>query len=486
MNSVKTCHQSLSPINSPMLSNNSQHMNHEQPFLFTISSTAKSLFNWTSNSFTPYLTVPFSWQLPTKQDYESQWKSQKTTVVPTGNGIVFYHCRMLFLSSIPINSSLLLLIQFSSFLLTNLTTSQPWSSHQLITLHKNYQASLIPQTKTHTIIPPTTDNMSSLSTVYPTDGEIIDIGGSSINLTFVDDQLPKAFLGKADFPKEIAYTSGMEKWNSIADKSYQTSDEMTIIKATAKQVVQELKSGTHIIDLGAANSKKFEPYVREFIAQGKECVYVALDLSHASLVEHIAKAKATFPGVKCIGLYGSFEQGDVYFKQTRPTARLFLSLGSIFYNAPDYMAKDRCIEFKGHMTPVDRLIVGQDGPTGAEASQTHAAYNTAEYDAFFTTYLQGLQDHAGIVGANPKTAWVVESKLNKAMHYFDVTATHKMTCTKFGIEVAEGTTFKMFKSWKRYEGEIHQLTNEVGLKIETLGKADNSGMRQYLIKAAEN
>ncbi|QGI65443.1 hypothetical protein CEK26_009393 [Fusarium fujikuroi] len=328
--------------------------------------------------------------------------------------------------------------------------------------------------------------MSSLSTAYPTDGEVIDIGGSSINLTFVDDQLPKAFLGKGDFPKEVAYTSGMEKWNAIADKSYQTSDEMAIIKATAKQVVQQLKSGTHIVDLGAANSKKFEPYVHEFISQGKECVYVALDLSHASLIEHIAKAKATFPGVKCIGLWGSFEQGDVYFKQTRPTTRLFLSLGSIFYSAPDSMAKDRCVEFKGHMTPVDRLIVGQDGPTGAEASQTHAAYNTVEYDAFFTAYLQGLQDHAGIVGANPKTAWTVESKLNKAMHYFDVTANHDMICTKFDIHVAAGTTFKMFKSWKRYEDEIHQLTNEVGLKIETLGKAENSGMRQYIIKTAEN
>ncbi|KAF5532490.1 positive activator of transcription [Fusarium napiforme] len=408
----------------------------------------------------PVLAVPFSWQLPTEQDCERQWKSQKTTVVPTGNGIVSYHCQILFLSSIPINSFLLLLIQ-------------------TINLNSYPKPTL-------TIISLTTDNMSSLSTAYPTDGEVIDIGGSSINLTFVDDQLPKAFLGKGDFPKEIAYTSGMEKWNKIADNSYQTSDEMTIIKATAQQVVEQLPSGTHIIDLGAANSKKFEPYVHEFIAQGKECVYVALDLSHASLVEHIAKAKATFPGVKCIGLYGSFEQGDVYFKQTRPVARLFLSLGSIFYNAPDYMAKDRCIEFKGHMTPVDRLIVGQDGPTGAEASQTHAAYNTVEYDAFFTTYLQGLQDHAGIVGADPKTAWTVESKLNKAMHYFDVTATHDMYCIIFGIKVAAGTTFKMFKSWKRYEGEIHKLTNEVGLKIETLGKADNSGMRQYLIKAAEN
>ncbi|KAF9779948.1 hypothetical protein IL306_000975 [Fusarium sp. DS 682] len=328
--------------------------------------------------------------------------------------------------------------------------------------------------------------MSTLSTPYPTDGEVIDIGGSSIHLTFVDDQLPKAFSGKGDFPKEIAYTTGMEKWNAISNKSYQTTDESSIIRSTAKQVVEQLKSGTHIVDLGAANSQKFEPYVHEFIAQGKNCVYVALDLSYDSLIQHIAKAKQTFPNIKCIGLWGSFEQGDVYFKQTRPIARLFLSLGSIFYNAPDGMAKDRCVEFKGHMTADDRLIVGQDGPTGAESSQTRAAYNTAEYDAFFTAYLQGLQDHAGIQKANPKTAWTVESKLNKSMHYFDVTANHSMFCSKFGIHVTEGTVFKMFKSWKRHEAEIHELTNEVGLEIETLGKAEGSGMRQYLIKAANN
>lgn len=327
---------------------------------------------------------------------------------------------------------------------------------------------------------------SYLSTAYPTDKEIIDIGGSSINKTFVDDQLPKAFAGKGDFPKEIAYTTGMDEWNAIVDKSYQTTDEMSIIEATANKVVEQMQSGTHIIDLGAANSKKFEPYVRAFIAQGKQCVHVALDLSYGSLVEHLAKAKASFPDVKCIGLFGSFEQGDVYFKKTRPIGRLFLSLGSIFYNAPDGMAKDRCAEFKDYLSEFDRLIVGQDGPTGAEASQTHAAYNTTEYDAFFTNYLQGLQNHAGILNAKPKLAWTVESKLNKSMHYFDVTANQDMVCTKFSINVPAGTVFQMFKSWKRYENEIHELTNEVGLAIETLGKAENSGMRQYIISAVEN
>ncbi|RFN49942.1 hypothetical protein FIE12Z_5841 [Fusarium flagelliforme] len=327
--------------------------------------------------------------------------------------------------------------------------------------------------------------MSSLrSTAYPLDGEIIDIGGSLINLTFVDDQLPKAFAGKGDFPKEVAYTTGMDKWNTIANKSYQTKDEMSIIKATADNVVQGLKFGTHIIDLGAANSRKFMPYVRAFINQGKECVYVALDLSHPSLVEHLAKAKAAFPEVKCIGLWGSFEQGDVYFKQTRPTARLFLSLGSIFFNDPDGMAKDRCVEFKGHLTADDRLIVGQDSP-GADATTIHAAYLTKEYDAFFINYLQSLQDHAGIKGVNPLIDWDVRSKLNKAMHYFDVTANKNIYCRKFRINVPAGTVYQMFKSWKRDETEIHELTISVGLGIETLGKAQNSGMRQYLINASD-
>jgi uncharacterized SAM-dependent methyltransferase len=324
-----------------------------------------------------------------------------------------------------------------------------------------------------------------LATAYLFDGEIIEISGSSIFPIFIDEQLPKALSGKGDFPKEMADTTGMDKWNGIADQSYQTTDEMSIIEATAKKVVEQMPCGTHIIDLGGANSMKFEPYVRAFIAQGKKCVYVALDLDRDSLVEQVAKAKASFPDVKCIGLYGSFEDGVTYLKNTRPLARLILSFGSFFYNAPDYKVKNRCIDFRHHLSGWDRLIVGQDGPTGAEASQIRTAYNTAEYDAFFTNYLQGLQDQAGILNTDSNVAWTAESKLDQAMHYFDVTANQDMVCTKYGINVHAGTVFQMFKSWKRYENEIHKLTNETGLTIETLSKAENSGMRQYIISAVE-
>lgn len=315
------------------------------------------------------------------------------------------------------------------------------------------------------------------------DGEIIDIGGSSITSTF-NVQLPKAFAGSGDFPKEVAYTTGMTKWFQIADQSYQTSDEMGIIKATAKEVVSGLPSGTKIIDLGAANSLKFAPYIEEFLDQGKTCVYVPLDINRESLSQQIDRAKNIFPTIKVVGLWGSFIQGDKYFDNISST-RLFLSLGSIFYNAPDDMCNDRCDQFVSHLGPTDRLIVGQDGPTGAEAAVSHQSYNTPYYADFFTTYLSGIQAHAGIQD-DARASWTYESKMERTMHYFAVTATKDLKCQKYNnFIVKKGTVFTMFPSWKRGEQEIHEITKGRGLSIKTLGKAKGSGMRQFLIQKLE-
>ncbi|WZH48250.1 uncharacterized protein QYS62_009421 [Fusarium acuminatum] len=304
----------------------------------------------------------------------------------------------------------------------------------------------------------------------PANCEIIDIGGSKLNNTF-DTQLPRAFQGEEYFPKEVAYTTGMDKWCNIADSSYQTFDEMKIIEATAGSIVSSIPTniGT-IVDLGAANSRKFEPYVKAFLAQNKTCIYVALDICRDSLKEHVDKAATKFPGVLCVGLWGNFQQGDRFFHNI-PGPRVFLSLGSIFYNAPDNMCVDRCVEFKNHLasSPYDCLIVGQDGPSATESTDSHKAYGTKEYHAFFTTYLAGIQRHAGI--------------MNASMHYFKVTATQTMVCTRYdNFIVQAGTEYTMFPSWKRGEAEIHNITKVIGLNIKTLGKSPNSGMRQYIIQ----
>ncbi|KAL2689121.1 hypothetical protein Neosp_003173 [[Neocosmospora] mangrovei] len=313
----------------------------------------------------------------------------------------------------------------------------------------------------------------------PVDRQVLDIGGSELDTAFAG-HLPDAIAGKDWFPKELAYIKGMEKWCAIANRSYQTTDELDIITLTAKEVVDQLPSGTCIVDMGAADSFKFAPYVQEFIAQKKECTYVPLDLSESSLVSHIDNVKEAFPSIKCVGLWGSFQQGDRFFHNI-PQGRLFLSLGSIFYNAPDDMCVDRCAEFRRHLASSDRLIVGQDAPSATESHSAQSSYQTDEYAAFFVRYLEGIQEHAGIV-ADAKSAWTYESKMDKAMHFFKVTALKDMVCKNFdGYQISAGTSYKMFPSWKRAEDEVHEITKKEGLSVKTLGKAKNSGMRQYLI-----
>lgn len=317
------------------------------------------------------------------------------------------------------------------------------------------------------------------------DQEIINIGGSLSKLTF-ENQLEKAVKGDgADFLKEIAYTAGMDYWNKIADRSYQTIDELEVIERTASDIASAMPSGTTIIDMGAANSAKYELYVRAFLEQGKTCTYAALDLLGVSLLDQLDLAKDKFPEVTCVGLWGTFEDGDDFFPQI-PGSRLFLSLGSIFFNATDSVCADRCSAFVKNLRPGDRLIVGQDGPTGADIVVSHASYQTEAYDAFFTRYLRGIQEHAGI-SADPKKAWSVTSRMDHSMHYFEVIAQEPLTCTKFGDFVVEdGTVYKMFPSWKRGERECHRIAEAHDLDVVTLGQATNSGMRQYIVEKRED
>ena len=135
----------------------------------------------------------------------------------------------------------------------------------------------------------------------PQEPRIIDIGGSRLDITF-ERQLSEAFKNQGDFPKEVAYTTGMTKWNVIADGSYQTTDELEIIHNTAAAVVADLPNNSWIIDLGAANSNKYEPYARAFVDQGKTFGYIALDLSHDSIVGQMTRFMRKFPGSQCVGL----------------------------------------------------------------------------------------------------------------------------------------------------------------------------------------
>lgn len=290
--------------------------------------------------------------------------------------------------------------------------------------------------------------------------------------------MPDAFKGQGDFAKELCYTSSMAYWNAIADTSYQTAHELEIIKKTADDVVRQLPSPVRVIDLGAANSVKFAPYISAAIQQGKEVTYYPLDLSYDSLVQQVERFCGLFPELSdhVHALWGSFEDGDRFFHRI-DGSRLFLSLGSIFFNAPEKLCDVRCTEFKRHMGPNDRLVVGQDSPC---ADASHSYYKSPQYNAFMAAYLSALQKHGGIQADDVTTAWSWESRMESSMHYFHLEAKRNLALGD-GFPIAAGTSYRLFKSWKRGEEEIHAISGANGLAINTIGKAAESGMTQYLL-----
>ncbi|RGP70839.1 4-dimethylallyltryptophan n-methyltransferase [Fusarium longipes] len=134
-----------------------------------------------------------------------------------------------------------------------------------------------------------------------------------------------------------------------------------------------------------------------------------------------------------------------------------------------------------HLSGLDRLIAGQDGPNVGEAIKSSKAYNSVAYDNLFIAYLNSIQDKAGIF-ADVKKAWSYKHKMDSSMHYFEVTALQTMVCKRYNSYVVQaGIVYMMFPSWKRGENKVHEITMDWDLDIKTLEKAPSSGMRQYLI-----
>jgi hypothetical protein len=217
-------------------------------------------------------------------------------------------------------------------------------------------------------------------------------------------------------------------------------------------ILSELPTGTSIIDMGAANSTKYEPYIQEFIDQGKVCSYFPLDVSDNSLLRQVENAKDKFDDVETLGLWGDIKDGIDY--------------GSIFYNAPLKICTDRAKDFAELLGPADRLFIGQDSPPPSSGDLTaiSSPYTTPEYNAFIIKYLEAIQEIAGMK-ADPNEAWTVDHDAKTTMHCFQVVATQDLVCTNMDDYL------------------IKEGRSNAGLEIDTLGKAEHSGMYQYLIRS---
>ena len=304
------------------------------------------------------------------------------------------------------------------------------------------------------------------------DGTVVDIGGSSFVETDLALGVKKAFLTSGDtlFPKELAYSDDMEAWDKAAANSNQTIDEPKIIKKTARAIVEQMPKGTtiHLVDLGAANSTKYQPYVEEANNLGLDLVYVPLDLDKASLEKQVVNFKTTFPSNRCVALWGSFEHGDAYYPQI-PGARIFLSLGSIFFNGPDDVCNQRCNEFAKNLRSGDCLIVGQDQGSN-DLVKVQASYSTPAYNNFIWSLIQSIHDKAGIA-TNPKEAWEKEHHTAPGIHEFIIKAKTDLICKHINDHLVHANEiFSLFPSWKPAFDTCANFAQTAGLNCKLIGR----------------
>jgi uncharacterized SAM-dependent methyltransferase len=105
--------------------------------------------------------------------------------------------------------------------------------------------------------------------------------------------------------------------------------------------------------------RKVFPLLQKLDQQVKSVVYYGLDLSLPVLQEGIGKLNTTFKHVKCVGLWGTFDDALTWVERI-PGPRWFLSLGSILGNDFPEPAIQHLTRWSSLLGADDRMLIGMD------------------------------------------------------------------------------------------------------------------------------
>ncbi|POR34627.1 4-dimethylallyltryptophan N-methyltransferase [Tolypocladium paradoxum] len=332
----------------------------------------------------------------------------------------------------------------------------------------------------------------------PGHGEVVDIGGSAM-YGKVGDNLRRALMAVDNrgemptLPDELLYDDiGLAIWNEIifTDEFYQTHEEMALLDAHGADIIARVKPGVTMIDLGAGDTRKVERLLAAFEAARMPATYLALDISKKSLEDNIGELLKTHSasgcGVKCAGLWGTFEDGKDYVQGVKG-ARLFLSLGSVLCNDPFLKALAHLKCWAQVMRPDDLLLVGMDGHLfPKDKDKIWAAYHSQDdlYRAFFVNGFDHANKLAGETWFREED-WDFEAQLEKeptTRHRFFFRAKRDVRLGKLARVIAKGQELDWFDSHKHGLENVQAMCSKAGLSIIDVWQPDGSEFRQYLLK----
>jgi uncharacterized SAM-dependent methyltransferase len=176
--------------------------------------------------------------------------------------------------------------------------------------------------------------------------------------------------------------------------------------------------------------------------------YFANDLSRETLVESMQQLGRRYRYVRCVGLWGSFEDAHAWAKKLK-SPKCIISLGSMFGNDHFDKAVARLRTWVEIMHPQDRMLLGLDGTQ--VRSDIWKSYHDDE-GLFHDFVRNGLAHSTEVLGQKwyrPED-WVISGGFQDAplMHHFTITAEREVKCEPLGISFPKNQKIICYEGFK--------------------------------------
>lgn len=206
----------------------------------------------------------------------------------------------------------------------------------------------------------------------------------------------------------------------------------------------------------------------------KEVDYFALDLSEDSLERGMQLLTPLYHFVHCFGLWGQFEDGRAWSKGVKGP-KWFLSLGSIFGNAPFDEAVAGLSKWRSVMRPEDRMLLAMDANTDKDIVWNSYHDSQGLYDRFVRN---GLRRSNVLFGHSwyRDEDWEITGRLQEkpVMHQSIVRAVVDISHEPLGIHFAAGDEIHCGGAYKYGPGMMNQIFVGAGLKEISRWEAPSS------------
>ncbi|NIR42756.1 MAG: L-histidine N(alpha)-methyltransferase [Gemmatimonadetes bacterium] len=160
---------------------------------------------------------------------------------------------------------------------------------------------------------------------------------------------------------------------------YPTRTEAAILQAHADEI-RALTGPVAIVELGSGYSVKTEHLLGAYAGDGKDVLYVPVDVSASALREANRSIASNFPAVRFTGITGPYPSAFPVLRQLSPQLVVFLGSTIGNFNPGEMTAFFSALS--GHMPAHDFFLLGADlvkDPTVLEAAYNDAAGITARF-----------------------------------------------------------------------------------------------------------